>query len=67
MPQVIDRARVRELTQSGAPLIDVLPTKQYEDAHIKGAISIPLTKLNQSSTQQMSQDNPIIVYCNDYQ
>jgi rhodanese-related sulfurtransferase len=67
MPQVIDRDRVRALTQSGAPLIDVLPTKEYEDAHIKGAISIPLTKLNKASAQRLSRHNPIIVYCNDYQ
>ena len=60
MPQVIDRDRVHALVRSGAQLNDVLPAKEYESAHIEGAISIPLTKLDRESAQQLAKENPLL-------
>jgi rhodanese-related sulfurtransferase len=65
--QVIDRDQVQELVQSGARLIEVLPEKEYETAHIQGAINIPLASLDSHAVKQLSKSEPVIVYCNDYQ
>ncbi len=65
--EVVDRDRVRELIQSGAKLVEVLPAKEYETAHIRGAINIPLAKLAARAASELSRAEPVIVYCNDYQ
>ncbi len=38
-----------------------------EEAHLAGAINIPLSKLDQKTTTQLQKDQPVITYCNDYQ
>ncbi len=65
--QVVDRDHVQELIQTGAKIIEVLPEKEYAAAHIRGAINIPLAKLDPKASQDLSRSEPVIVYCNDYQ
>jgi rhodanese-related sulfurtransferase len=67
MPQAIGRDQVQDLGAAGARLVEVLPSKQYEQAHLPGAINIPLTKLNDETATRLEKDGPIIVYCYDYQ
>ncbi len=67
MTESIDKFTVRDLVQNGAALVDVLPAKGYEKSHLSGAINIPLTKLDEKSTSNLRKDQPIIVYCYDYQ
>jgi len=66
MPTNIERDHVRRLVEEGAQLVDVLPAKEYAEAHLPGAISIPLKKLDHQTAQQIQKDRPVIVYCNDY-
>jgi rhodanese-related sulfurtransferase/CBS domain-containing protein len=46
-------------------LVDVLPTREYEDAHLPGAIHLPLTELTRETAAKLRRDRPVIVYCHD--
>jgi rhodanese-related sulfurtransferase len=67
MPTQIGRAEVQELVADGAQLIDVMPRKEYEEAHLPGALHIPLTGLDREAVRQLDRNRPIIVYCYDTQ
>ena len=43
-------------------LLDVRPEDEYQAGHIKGAINIPMEKLNQN-IHYVSSEKPVIVYC----
>ena len=67
MPTEIHRDEVRKLVDGGAQLVDVLPEKEYAEEHLPGAINIPLKQLDRQTTAQLRRDQPVIVYCHDYQ
>ena len=66
MPETIFRDGVRELMEEGAQLVDVLPSEEYEESHLPGAINIPLKELNRETAKRLRRDEPVIVYCHDY-
>ncbi len=66
MPTAIFRDGVRELMEEGAQLVDVLPSEEYGEAHLPGAINIPLKELNRETTAGLRREEPVIVYCYDY-
>jgi rhodanese-related sulfurtransferase/CBS domain-containing protein len=59
----IDRHKVRELLDDGAQVIEALPRRFYDEEHIPGAISMPLTDLNLDSVKALNPDKPTITYC----
>jgi rhodanese-related sulfurtransferase len=61
----IDRDRLQQLIAAGAQLIEVLPTREYEEDHLPGARSIPLKKLDRDAVATLDPTQPIIVYCWD--
>jgi phage shock protein E len=63
----IDLTQVSQLLSRGAQLVEVLAQKQFEEQHLPGAISLPLTKFSSSELAKLDKDRPIIVYCWDYQ
>ena len=63
----VDRERVQQLLIEGAQLVEVLPQAEYEDEHLPGAINIPLKELNTETARQLKRDQPVIVYCHDYE
>ena len=67
MPTDIHRDEVRRLVAQGAQLVEVLPAPEYEEAHIPGAINIPLKALNGQTTAPLRRDQAVIVYCHDFQ
>jgi rhodanese-related sulfurtransferase len=67
MPTEINRDAVKQLVASGAQLIEVLPVDEYNQAHIPGALNIPLKTLNRQSVRQLDPDRPVITYCHDFQ
>lgn len=67
MPAHIDREAVQLLCEQGAQLIEVLPENAYENLHIAGAISVPLTDLDAESAGRLDRSRPVIVYCYDHQ
>jgi len=66
MPKKIARDGVRELMEEGAQLVDVLPSEEYVESHLPGAVNIPLKELNRETTERLRRDKPVIVYCHDY-
>jgi len=68
MPTPIDRDQLqRLLREEHAQLVEVLPSDEYEDEHLPGAINIPLKTLDAETTRQLDPQRPTIVYCYDYQ
>ena len=67
MPTQIGRDQVRRLLEAGAQLVDVMPAREYSKAHLPGAISIPLTRLDRATTAALDRDRPVVVYCFDSQ
>ena len=51
--------------ESGVQLVEVLPDKEYDEDHLPGAISIPLTSLDRDTTLVLDAPKPIVVYCWD--
>jgi len=43
MAEGINRDEVETLARNGAQVVEVLGAKEYEHAHIAGAINLPLT------------------------
>lgn len=63
MPTAITRHEVQRLIRNdGALIIEVLPTQEYEDEHIAGAINIPLKRLDRESVSHLDRAQPIIFY-----
>ncbi len=67
MPAEIGRDDVRRLVDAGAQLVEVLPRAEYEEEHLPGAVNIPLKELNRETARVLRRDQPVIVYCHDYQ
>jgi phage shock protein E len=67
-PRSIDRDEVRRLlAEENGHLVEVLPTKEFREEHIIGAINIPLKELDERAPRELDRERPVIVYCNDYQ
>lgn len=60
--------RHRELLQmlsSGVQIVDVLPSHEYESAHISGAIHIPVGRILRNASRLLDRTRPVVVYCRD--
>jgi phage shock protein E len=66
MPTQIEIDQLRELLAAGGQLVEVLPADEYEDEHLPGALSIPLSQLDGATTATLDKTAPTIVYCWDY-
>ncbi|NGO08886.1 CBS domain-containing protein [Streptomyces sp. HC44] len=65
--QLFDRQEVRRLVeQEQAALVEVLPREPYEQAHLPGALHIPLRDLEQRAPERLDGGLPVIVYCADH-
>ncbi len=63
MPTSIAREEVQRLIrEDAAQLVEVLPTQEYQDEHIEGALNIPLKRLNRETTSRLDKARPVIVY-----
>ena len=67
IPKDINRNEVQRLVANGAQLVEVLPAEEYNEAHLPGAINLPLKKLDRQSAKQLDLTRPVITYCNDFQ
>ena len=67
MPRVIDRAALQRLLDEHAQLVEVLPADEYDEAHLPGAISIPLDTLSAEAVASLDRSRPVITYCYDTQ
>jgi rhodanese-related sulfurtransferase len=58
--------RLRELMADGVQLVEVLPEPEYTDAHLPGAINLPLKQLDATSANALDRARPVAVYCWDW-
>ncbi len=65
MPKSIDREEVQRLVAAGAQLVEVLPSPEYEEEHLPGAIHLPLRHIDGRAAAVLDSGRPIIVYCWD--
>jgi rhodanese-related sulfurtransferase len=61
----ITYARLRELLDAGAQLVEVLPEPEYAEERLPGALNIPLKTLDADSTAQLDKTKAVVVYCWD--
>ena len=63
MPTSITREEVQRLMQEeAAQLVEVLPSQEYQDEHIEGAINLTLKRLNRETAGRLDNSRPVIVY-----
>ncbi len=55
-------SQVRELVDQGAYLLDVREREEYDHAHVKGAVNIPLSELRERQGE-IPRDRPVYAYC----
>ncbi len=65
MPTPIAIAELRRLLAEGAQLVEVLPEDEFAEAHLPGAINIPLKTLTAKTTASLDKGRAVIVYCWD--
>jgi rhodanese-related sulfurtransferase len=65
MPSQIDLAELDRLLADGAQLAEALPTQEYEEGHLPGAISLPLKELTAERASVLTSGRPVVVYCWD--
>ncbi len=65
MPTEIDRGEVRRLLDVGAQLVEVLPSSEYEEDHLPGAVNVPLRQIERQADDLLDRNRPVIVYCWD--
>jgi len=59
------RDDVRRLAAEGAQLVEVLERRQYDLAHLPGAVHIPAWELTRDRAGELDRNRPVVVYCFD--
>jgi rhodanese-related sulfurtransferase len=59
------RDDVRRLIDEGAQLVEVLESRQYQAAHLPGAVHIPAWELTRDRAEALDRSRPVVVYCFD--
>lgn len=62
---IVDLSGLRGLIADEAQLVEVLPSEEYEELHLPGAINIPLKQLDATSVQRLDPGRHVVVYCWD--
>jgi rhodanese-related sulfurtransferase len=65
MHKEIRREEVRQLIANGVQLVEVLPSPEYEEDHLPGAIHLPLRKLDAQARDVLDPNRAVVVYCWD--
>ncbi|MGH7847831.1 MAG: rhodanese-like domain-containing protein [Candidatus Binatia bacterium] len=58
MPKNIDHNQVQQLMLENARLVEVLPSAEYKQAHLPGAVNIPLQKLDRDTAARLISTIP---------
>jgi rhodanese-related sulfurtransferase len=63
--EIHDRTEVRRLIEQGIQVVDVLGDDEYDDAHLPGAVHLPLRRIETEATRLLDPSRPVLVYCFD--
>jgi phage shock protein E len=61
----ISRQELQQRLAEGTQLVEVLPTKEYDEDHLPGAVSLPLRTLEAEARTALDPSRPVVVYCWD--
>jgi hypothetical protein len=61
----VSRQEVQDLMKQGVQVVDVLPTEEFQDDHLPGAINLPLRKIETEARRALDPSRPVVVYCWD--
>jgi rhodanese-related sulfurtransferase len=56
---------LKRLIEERAQIVEVLPSEEYEEEHLPGAVNIPLKTLDARTTAELDRRRPVVVYCWD--
>ena len=59
------RDDVRRLIDHGAQVVEVLERRQFEAAHLPGALHVPAWELTRERAASLDPARPVVVYCFD--
>ena len=65
MPTSISLAQLQELLARGAQPVEVLPSTEYAEEHLPGAVNLPLKQLDATTAARLDPSRPVVVYCWD--
>ena len=66
MRRAVDLHGLRGLLERGAQLVEVLPSKEYGELHLPGALHLPLKELDsERAGALLDRSRTIVVYCWD--
>ncbi len=66
MPKEIhDVKQLQQLMAQGAQLVEVLPSGEYDEEHLPGAVNIPLKNFTRDTVAGLDPARPVVVYCWD--
>jgi rhodanese-related sulfurtransferase len=66
VPQLATREDVQRFLAAGGQVVEVLPREQYDELHIRGAVSIPLKELDARASSELDRGAAVVTYCNDF-
>ena len=56
---------LQRLLADRSQLVEVLPEPEYAEAHVPGAVNVPLKQLDTDSMRILDRERPVVVYCWD--
>jgi CBS domain-containing protein len=59
----VSRQEVQDLMKQGVQVVDVLPTEEFQDDHLPGAINLPLGRIETEARRALGPSRPVVVYC----
>jgi rhodanese-related sulfurtransferase len=66
MSPVVDLHDLRQLVDSGAQVVEVLPREEYEEMRLPGALHLPLKELDaKRAGALLDRSRAVVVYCWD--
>lgn len=65
MREIQHRELAAMLTSGTAQIVDVLPSHEYNTAHIRSAIHIPVGDILRDAPAKLDRNRPVVVYCRD--
>jgi phage shock protein E len=62
----IELDELQRLMGTGAQIVETLPEPEYREAHLPGAINIPIKALDANTSAALDRARAVVVYCHDY-
>lgn len=63
IPRIKVEELVKALKEGRAVVVDIRVAEDYEEEHIKGALSIPLEEVRERGPRELPPDKLIVTYC----